>query len=79
MKLFDPVQGKEVDVLKKTFVLKMKPGTKGTSEDPHTPLIEDILGGAAHKWIINDRDNTIAIWASPSNLARIAETHSEIS
>lgn len=77
MKLFDPTERKEVEVFKKTFELIMKPGTKGTYDDPNVPLVEDILGRVAQKWIVDDQRNTIAVWASMDGLNRIAKSHKE--
>jgi len=75
MKLFDPVQKKEVEVVTKTFELKMKPGTAGTANDPHQPLLADALENKAYKWTVNDKDNTITVWAEAKEITNIAKTH----
>jgi len=78
MKIFDPTEKKEVEVFKQTFELIMKPGTKGTSDDPEVPLAEDIMGNAVHKWVVDDRSKTIDVWATRSILDKISKTHKKI-
>lgn len=77
MKLFDPVQKKEVEVVTKTFELKMKPGTAGTADDPHRPLLADSLENKAYKWGVNEAENTITVSAQAQEIANIAKTHKE--
>lgn len=78
MKIFDPEQNKKVEVITKVFKLKMKPGTKGTQDDPHRPLIADILGSKPHKWEVHEGNGTIKVSAQPLALAEIGLTHKEI-
>ncbi len=78
MRVFDKGQNKEIEVPTKIYVFKTKPGTKGTIEDPHRPLLADRLKNKPHHWTVDENAETIAVSAKSVDQAKIALDHNEV-
>ena len=61
----------------KKYEVKMKPGTAGTIDDPHRPLIADIPMDEGSSWGM-DGSAHVKVRASSKNHKLIAKTHREV-